>query len=135
MELHVLHNHGWSISALPRELGLNRRTVREEVAAEGPRRYPSRAKPTARTESQLSHVQRRLGICPAIRGTDLFGKRPSRFGYLLIIVAIFVDIRHRSAPTFGESPQRQIGTGPSATRADGHESSQTGLAERRDLPR
>ena len=43
MELHVLHQHGWSISALAREFGLNRRTVQRELASPGPRRYPERA--------------------------------------------------------------------------------------------
>ena len=37
MELHVLHRHGWSLSALAREFGLNRRTVKREVEAEATR--------------------------------------------------------------------------------------------------
>ena len=28
MELHVLHKHGWSLSAIAREYGLNWRTVK-----------------------------------------------------------------------------------------------------------
>ena len=31
MELKVLHQHGWSLSALAREFGLNWRTVKREV--------------------------------------------------------------------------------------------------------
>ena len=71
MELHVLHKHGWSISALAREFGLNWRTVQRELRSPGPRCYPERAKPTALTEAQLRHVERRLSVCPVLRGTDL----------------------------------------------------------------
>ena len=53
MELHVLHRHGWSLSALAREFGLNWRTVKREVEAEGPRGYPERGKPTALTDDHL----------------------------------------------------------------------------------
>jgi len=74
MELHVLRRHGWSLSALAREFGLNRRTVKREVEAEGPRRYAQRAKPRALSEAQVAHVERRLTVCPSIRGTDLFGE-------------------------------------------------------------
>jgi transposase len=81
MELHVLRRHGWSISALAREFGLNRRTVKREVEAEGPRRYPQRARPRALTEPQLAHVQRRLGVCSSIRGTDLFGELQRDYAY------------------------------------------------------
>ena len=31
MELHALHKHGWTISALAREFGLNWRTVKREA--------------------------------------------------------------------------------------------------------
>lgn len=81
MELHVLHRHGWSLSALAREFGLNRRTVKREVEAEVPRRYPERAKPTALTEAQLAHVERRLTVCANIRGTDLFGELQRDYGF------------------------------------------------------
>ena len=81
MELHVLRRHGWSISALAREFGLNRRTVKKEVEAEGPRTYPQRVRPRVLTEVQLAHLERRLTVCPAIRGTDLFGELQRDFGY------------------------------------------------------
>jgi transposase len=71
MELRVLHQHGWSISALAREFGLSRNTVKREVESAEPRRYPVRAKPTALTEAQRMHIERRLAVCPTIRGTDL----------------------------------------------------------------
>ena len=81
MELHVLHTHGWSISALAREFGLNWRTVKRELASPGPRRYPERAKPTALSEAQQRHVERRLLVCPSIRGTDLHAELRHDYGY------------------------------------------------------
>lgn len=81
MELQVLHQHGWSISALAREFGLNWRTVQRELRSPGPRRYPERAKPTALTEAQLRHVERRLGVCPTLRGTDLHAELCRDYGY------------------------------------------------------
>jgi hypothetical protein len=62
MDLHALHRHGWSISALARKFQLNRRTVRRELAADAARGYPPRAlrypftpggwsRPTARPRS------------------------------------------------------------------------------------
>jgi transposase len=82
MELHVLHQHGWSISALAREFGLNWRTVQRELASPGPRRYPERVKPTALTEAQFRHVERRLGVCPTLRGTDLHAELCRDYGYV-----------------------------------------------------
>jgi transposase len=81
MELHVLHRHGWSISALAREFGLNWRTVKREVASPGPRGYFERAKPTALTDAQGRHVERRLAVCPALRGTDLHAELVRDYGY------------------------------------------------------
>jgi transposase len=81
MELHVLHKHGWSISALAREFGLNWRTVQRELASPGPRHYPERAKPTALTEVQLRQIERRLGVCPTVRGTDLHAELCREYGY------------------------------------------------------
>jgi transposase len=82
MDLHVLHRHGWSISALAREFGLNWRTVKRELASPTPRHYATRAQPTALTEAQLRHVERRLAVCPSIRGTDLHAElvRDYRYG-------------------------------------------------------
>ena len=74
MELHALHKHGWTISALAREFGLNWRTVKRELESGEPRRYAERAKPTALTEAQRAHVERRLAVCPMLRGTDLHGE-------------------------------------------------------------
>ena len=71
MELKALHKHGWTINALAREFGLSRNTVKKELASDAPRQYPARDKPTELTPSQLAHVDRRLAVCPTIRGTDL----------------------------------------------------------------
>ena len=81
MELKVLHQHGWSISQLAREFGLNWRTVKREVSSGGPRHYPERAKPTALTAAQQAHVERRLAVCPVIRGTDLHRELCRDYGY------------------------------------------------------
>lgn len=81
MELKALHAHGWSISQLAREFGLNWRTVKREVTSDGPRRYPERVKPTALTPAQRAHVERRLAVCPTIRGTDLHHELHRDYGY------------------------------------------------------
>ena len=47
MELHALHKHGWTISALAREFGLNWRTVKRELESGEPRRYAARSGATA----------------------------------------------------------------------------------------
>ena len=56
-------------------------TVRRELASEHPRHYPERRKPTALTEAQQIHVERRLAICPNIRGTDLYAELRRDYGY------------------------------------------------------
>ena len=81
MELHALHKHGWTISALAREFGLNWRTVKRELESGEPRRYSERAKPTALTEAQQAHVERRLAVCPTLRGTDLYGELTREYEY------------------------------------------------------
>ena len=81
MSLKVLRSHGWSISALAREFGLNWRTVRREVASEEPRRYGPRERPAGLSEAQLVHVERRLVVCPGIRGTDLHAELRSEYSY------------------------------------------------------
>jgi transposase len=82
MELHALHKHGWTISALAREFGLNWRTVKRELESGAPRRYPERAKPTALTEAQQARVERRLAVCPTLRGTDLYGELTREYEYV-----------------------------------------------------
>ena len=82
MELHALHKHGWTISALAREFGLNWRTVKRELESGEPRRYSERTKPTALTEAQQAHVERRLAVCPTLRGTDLHGELVRDYEYV-----------------------------------------------------
>ena len=82
MELHALHKHGWTISALAREFGLNWRTVKRELESGEPRRYSERARPTALTEAQQAHVERRLAVCPTLRGTDLHGELVRDYEYV-----------------------------------------------------
>ena len=81
VELKALRHHGWTVSQLAREYGLCRDTVRRELGSDHPRHYPERLKPTALTEAQLIHVERRLVICPNIRGTDLYAELRSEYGY------------------------------------------------------
>ena len=70
MELKALSRLGWSVTALAREYGLSRTTIYKELASPSPRHY-ERAKPTALSEPQLIHIERRLTVCPNVRGTDL----------------------------------------------------------------
>jgi transposase len=81
MSLRVLRSHGWSLTALAREFGLNWRTVKREVESEARRRYRGRAQPTRLTEAQLVHVERRLEVCPGIRGTIVHGELVAEYGY------------------------------------------------------
>ena len=81
MELKVLHAHGWSISALAREYGLSRTTVRREVVSDGPRHYPQRSKPTALSDAQRAYVERRLAICPILRGSILYDELCREYDY------------------------------------------------------
>jgi IS30 family transposase len=59
MEVKALHRHGWTVSALAREFGVCRDTVRRELRRDGPARYV-RDKPTELTPAQLVHIERRL---------------------------------------------------------------------------
>jgi transposase len=118
MELHVLHQHGWSISALAREFGLNWRTVKREVTSPGPRTYPARAEPTAFTEAQLRHVERRLAGCPTIRGTDLHAELRCAYGYPGSYPAFSRKLRRLRPPPVRD-PEIRFETDPSVqTQAD-----------------
>jgi transposase len=72
MELRALHRQGWSKSELSREFGLNRRTVARYIEAEEPPAYRQRPYPAGLSPDQRALVQRRLGVCPAIRATTLY---------------------------------------------------------------
>jgi transposase len=118
MELHVLHKHGWSISALAREFGLNWRTVQRELASPGPRRYPERAQPTALTEAQLRHVERRFSVCSVLRGTDLHAELRREYGYAGSYPAFARHLR-RLRPAQVHDPEIRFETDPGVqTQAD-----------------
>ncbi len=111
MELKVLHQHGWSLSALAREFGLNWRTVKREVESPAPRGYSVRVKPTALTAAQRAHVERRLGVCPGIRGTDLHRELTRDYGYAGSYPAFQRHLRVlRPAPL--REPELRFETGP-----------------------
>ena len=118
MELHVLHKHGWSISALAREFGLNWRTVKREVESPGPRQYPLRDEPTALSEVQLRHVERRLAVCPSLRGTDLHAELQRDYGYTGSYPAFARKLR-RLRPAQVRDPEIRFETDPGLqTQAD-----------------
>ena len=79
--LRALHQMGWTVSQLAREFGLSRTTVYKELASPEPRRYGPRACPAALNQAQLVHVERRLAVCPSIRGTDLLAELNADYGY------------------------------------------------------
>lgn len=81
MEINTLHRYGWTVSAIAREFGLSRLTVRREIAHEEPRRYQERVSVLALNDAQRAHIQRRLAVCPAIRGTTLFVELRRDYGY------------------------------------------------------
>ena len=80
MEIHALHKQGWSISAIARHLGLDRKTVRAYLAGErevGVRRRSSAVDPFDGIED---YVRQRLVEDPHVRATVLFGEA-QRLGY------------------------------------------------------
>jgi len=81
VEIKALHRHGWTVADIAREYDLARNTVYAELTSPRPRHYQQRAEPTALTEPQLIHVQRRLGVCPNLRGTDLHAELRNQYGY------------------------------------------------------
>jgi transposase len=111
MEIKVLHAHGWSVSRLAREFGLSRTTIRRELASEAPRRYPPRTKPTALSDAQRAHVERRLAMCPALRGSVLYHELCRDYGYLGSYPAF---IRHLRAlrPIAATEPVVRFETAP-----------------------
>ncbi|HSR92104.1 MAG TPA: hypothetical protein VLK88_12425 [Gemmatimonadales bacterium] len=80
MELKALSRLRWSVTALAREYGLSRTTIYKELASTSPRHY-ERAKSTALSEPQLIHIERRLTVCPNVRGTDLHAELRCEYGY------------------------------------------------------
>jgi transposase len=110
MDLHVLHRHGWSISALAREFGLNWRTARRYATVPAPPAYPRRACPAELTPAQLAHVERRLAACPTLRVTVLL-RELRELGY----GASYTSLRRRLLalrPTAIAEPEVRFETGP-----------------------
>lgn len=111
MDLKALHRHGWSVTELAREFGLSRTTVYKELASEGERGYPERARPTALSDAQLVHVERRLTVCPGIRGTELHVELRQDYGYEGSYVAFQRHLR-MLRPTQVREPEVRFETGP-----------------------
>ena len=111
MELKVLYQHGWSISGLAREFGLSRTTVKRELESPSPRRYPERAKPTTLSAAQLAHVERRLAVCPTIRGTDLHRELCGDYDYVGSYPAFQRHLR-RLRPARAREPELRFETDP-----------------------
>jgi transposase len=118
VELKVLHDHGWSVSALAREFGLSRNTVYRELTSPGPRRYAERERPATLNEAQQMHVERRLAVCPSIRGTDLHLELRLEYGYESSYPA-FQRLLRPLRPAVVRDPEIRFETGPGLqTQAD-----------------
>ena len=118
MELHALHRHGWTISALAREFGLSRITVRRELANLGPRRYGPRAVRSGLTEAQTAHVARRVAICPTIRGSIVYAELQADYGYTASYPAFIRHLRQLRPPLVRD-PEIRFETDPGRqTQAD-----------------
>lgn len=118
VELKALRRLGWSISDLAREFGLSRTTVYKELASPEPRRYRPRPRPAALSEAQLVHVERRLMVCPAIRGTDLHAEVRADYGYEGSYPAFQRQLR-QLRPAVVRDPQIRFETDPGVqTQAD-----------------
>jgi transposase len=80
--MHVLHTkHGWSISALAKEFGVNWRTAKRHAISAESHGYSPRRHPTELTEAQIADITRRLAVCPDLRGTTLY-RETRDLGYL-----------------------------------------------------
>lgn len=116
--LRALHQMGWTVSHLAREFGLSRTTVYKELASSEPRHYGPRARPAALNEAQLVHVERRLAVCPSIRGTDLLAELSADYGYRGSYAAFERQLR-LLRPAVVRDPEIRFETGPGLqTQAD-----------------
>lgn len=71
--MHALFaHHGWSISKIAREFGVNWRTAHRYATSEDVPRYRPRERPAELTEAQAAHLERRLDRCPDLRATTLY---------------------------------------------------------------
>lgn len=110
MEMKALHRLGWSITAIAGEYNLSRTTVYKELTSPGPRSYGPRARLFTLNEAERAHIERRLVVCPGIRGTDLHTELRADYGYQ-------GQLPHVSAPTrvasdLGRPPARRSALRP-----------------------
>ncbi len=92
MEIHALHKQGWSISAIARHTGLDRKTVRAHLAGErqaGARRSSG----VDGFDAVADYVRQRLVEDPHVRATVLFGEA-QRLGYGASYPTFVRRIRH-----------------------------------------
>ena len=112
MELHVLHKHGWSISALAREFGLNWRTVKKIVAQSEPRpRRPApRPMPTLDPvvpfiheilEAVVARVPSPAGDPAAPLQALIFDSWYDNFRGVIILVRVVQGMISRGLPSSG----------------------------------
>ena len=73
VEIHALRRQGWSISAIARHLGLDRKTVRAYLGG-GREAGVRRSSSVDPFEEIGAYVRRRLGEDPHVRTTVLFGE-------------------------------------------------------------
>lgn len=111
MEIKALRRLGWSVTDIAREYGLSRNTVYAELASAGPRRYAERECPTALSDSQLVHVERRLAVCPNLRGTDLHRELREQYEYAGSYPAFQRQLR-RLRPAQVRDPEIRFETDP-----------------------
>ncbi len=110
MERHVLHRHGWSISALAREFGFNWRSARRYACTPAPPHYPARVRPAELSPAQLAHVERRLAACPSLRGTVLL-RELRELGYSASVASLRRRLRILRPAALAE-PLIRFETGP-----------------------
>ena len=79
MELHALRTQGWSISAIARHLGLDRKTVRAHLSG-GREAGVRRSSAVDPFDAVAEYVRQRLVEDPHVRATVLFAEA-QRLGY------------------------------------------------------
>ena len=73
VEIHALHKQGWSISAIARHLGLDRKTVRAHLGG-GREAGVRRSSSVDPFDAVAGYVRQRLGEDPHVRATVLLGE-------------------------------------------------------------
>lgn len=118
MEIKALQRHCWSVTSIAEEFDLARGSVYAALRSEGPRQYGPRKRPMALNESQLIHVERRLVVCPNLRGTDLHAELRHDYGYEGSYPVFQRQLRPLR-PAVVKDPEIRFETGPGVqTQAD-----------------